>query len=743
MRHLPVYTLDLETRLNVDSIAFDSEETTKSPIEQIAFPTFREELKAAFENYEESLKDQDHSLELLLLMRDIDAIMDVMNKYESLISSELFMEDPDFKELEIYLVIFDMILRYRYGIGLYETDESFSSYYSRKTEEIAVYLEVIEMNYTLPTFIFPYDEIPDESRTEYVDQLTDFIQELCDEDDRYLAANNEIYYQLARISLPTKSDWSINFSGWRFGYLEQRAIQAEVLMHLKNGLRQAYLDNYEWDIQKYVDAINMMYHHNLIISGIEVETTFEDLGKIDYIDASFIHTGILGASMYNAADVYADNVRMLGNRGHGIAAERANHLIDKALFKDASILGDDNAKDGADRLVNGDHIQTKYCRTGGECISECFTNGEFRYTVDGKPMQIEVPKDKYEQALQSMRDRIKNGDMEHLGITDPHEAEKIIRKGNITYKTAKRIAKAGTIEGITFDTARGMVTGIQTFGISASISFATSIWRGEDANEALNQAMKDGSKIFGQHVMQHVLTQQIGRTAIEKSLRPATDYVVKNVLGSKTSAQIVNTFFRTAASQSSIYGGAAMNHLSKLMRGNIVTMAITTVVLSSGSILDIINGKISGGQLFKNLGTTGASVGGAAIGATLGSVVPVVGTFIGGVIGGVIGGKVSKKALDAVIDDDSVHTIEILKTQFVANIEDLQLDRDELNFIANKIFYEKELPKQLKNIFAASSSEEYISQWMDPYIEAILKVRPRIKDIGQMLEAQNTTLIEQ
>jgi len=31
---------------------------------------------------------------------------------------------------------------------------------------------------------------------------------------------------------------------------------------------------------------------------------------------------------------------------------------------------------------------------------------------------------------------------------------------------------------------------------------------------------------------------------------------------------------------------------------------------------------------------------------------------------------------------------------------------------------------------------------MDPYIEAILKTRPRIKDIGQMLEAQNVILIE-
>lgn len=397
-------------------------------------------------------------MELLLLIRDIDAVMQVMNKCESLLSSELALENPDFEAVETYLVVFDMALRYRYGLGLYDTDESFYSYYARKTEEIA-----------------------------------------------------------------TKHDWSVNFSGWRFCYLEQRAIQAEVMVQLKNGLRQAYLDNYEWDIQKFVDSLYVMYHHNLIISGIEVETSFEDLGKIDYIDASFIHTGVLGASMYNGADVYADNVRMLGNRGHGIAAERANHLIDKALFKNASILGDDNTKDGADRIVNGDYIQTKYCRTGGECVSECFTNGKFRYTVNGKPMQIEVPKDKYEQALQSMRDHIKNGDMEHLGITDQSEAEKIIRKGTITYKTAKRIAKAGTIEGITFDTVRGMVTGIQTFGISASISFAANIWRGEDADEALNQAMKDGSKIFGQHIMQHVLTQQIGRTAVEKSLRPATD----------------------------------------------------------------------------------------------------------------------------------------------------------------------------------------------------------------------------
>lgn len=39
------------------------------------------------------------------------------------------------------------------------------------------------------------------------------------------------------------------------------------------------------------------------------------------------------------------------------------------------ILGDDNAKDGADRLVNGIEIQSKYCKSGVACIQECFENG--------------------------------------------------------------------------------------------------------------------------------------------------------------------------------------------------------------------------------------------------------------------------------------------------------------------------------------------------------------------------------
>lgn len=734
MKQLPIYSLDLETRLQLDKFTYDSEEYDKETLEGLAFEYFYQELIEELENTEEVLKTENNSIELLMLGRDIDAIMTILNKYEEDLQTE---EDEDL--LLLYSFIYHIGLRYRYTLGLYDTDETFSSYKERKIEHLDEIYQVDDGDFQLPTLAISHDEVIDESRTNYVDMLLQTANELFGEGDRFESAYNEIEYQLCRFELPTKYDWSPNFSGWRFGYLEQRAIQAEVIMHLKNGLRDAFLNEDDWNIQKYITALNIMYYVNLKVSDVEIEQSPADLPEVDYIDASYINTGILGASMYNAGITYADNVRMLGSRGHGVAAERANDLIDKVIGKDALLLGDDNAKNGADRLVNGQAIQTKYCATGGKAISECFENGKFRYVVNGQPMQIEVPKDKYEQAVQSMRERIQRGDLSDLGITDPSQADQIVRKGNVSYKTAQRIAKAGTVEGISYDAAKGMVTGLQTFGVSATLSFATAIWRGENADEALETALKDGTKIFGRHVMQHVLTQQVGRTAIEKSLRPATDYVVKNILGSKTSAQIVNTFFRSA-SQSSIHGAAALNNLSKLMRGNIVTMAITTAVLSAGSIYDIINGRISGSQLFKNIGTTGASVGGAAIGAAMGSVVPVFGTFIGGVVGGIIGGKVSKKALDAVIDDDSIETMETFKRIFVENIEELQFDRDELNYIAGKIFDEKALPKELKLIYAASDPEEYIAQKMDLYIDAILKVRPKIKDLSNFVENYQETV---
>lgn len=114
-------------------------------------------------------------------------------------------------------------------------------------------------------------------------------------------------------------------------------------------------------------------------------------------------------------------------RGYAFAAERANHLYDKVHGKDAKIVGDDNLFNGADRVVDGINIQSKYCKSGLKCIEECFKDGRFRYmNADGSPMQIEVPSDKYDAAVQAMENKIKNSQMP--GVTDPKDAKNIVRK---------------------------------------------------------------------------------------------------------------------------------------------------------------------------------------------------------------------------------------------------------------------------------------------------------------------------
>ena len=48
--------------------------------------------------------------------------------------------------------------------------------------------------------------------------------------------------------------------------------------------------------------------------------------------------------------------------------------------------------------------------------------------TDGKPMKIEVPSDKYDEAVRAMEEKIKNGQVK--GVSDPNEAKNIVKKGD-------------------------------------------------------------------------------------------------------------------------------------------------------------------------------------------------------------------------------------------------------------------------------------------------------------------------
>ncbi len=381
-------------------------------------------------------------------------------------------------------------------------------------------------------------------------------------------------------------------------------------------------------------------------------------------------------------------------------------------------------------------IQSKYCASGSKCINECFNKqGQFRYyTPDGSPMQIEVPSDMYDEAVRAMQDKIRNGQVK--GVTDPVKAKDIVRQGNYSYQQARNIARAGNIDSLKFDAQTGIVTGLYSGGISAAISFAVSIWNGEDFDDAVINAGMSFLKIGGSVAVTSLCASQLARTSVNSALVGTTDAIVA-AMGPKASALLVNAF----RSGSNIYGAAAMKSASKLLRGNIVTAAISTAVLSTVDVANIFMGRISGAQLFKNLTTTAASVGGAtagwaggaAAGAAVGSIIPGVGTAIGGFVGGLLGafgggsaaGELTKSVLDEFVEDDAEEMIRIIQSKFEDLAGEYLINKDEAEKIADSLKDEID-GSTLKDMFASSSRRRFAEDLLRPLFDEIVRKRKHI-----------------
>ena len=495
-------------------------------------------------------------------------------------------------------------------------------------------------------------------------------------------------------------------------------------------------------------------------NNYDIEKTFKEIQekiKNGQIEVASSTAGIIYGNVSNASTIYGMD-KFNTPRGHGFAAENANHLYDKISKGD--FIGKDNVKltgeeidpktgriikNGADRVVDGVNIQTKYCASGSKCISECFENGKLRYlNSDGTPMQIEVPSDKYDAAVKAMENRIRNGEVP--GVSDPSKAKEIVRKGNFTYEQAKNIARFGTVESITFDAVNGVIIATRAMGISATLTFATAIWSGEDFDAAIKKATYAGLKFGGTTFVTAILSSQLSRVGLNSALVGSSEAIV-SLMGSKASAILVNAF----RSGGNIYGAAAMKSAAKLLRGNAITGAVSVVVLSSFDVANIFRGRISGSQLFKNIANTASTVaggtagwvGGATAGAAIGSAIPIVGTAIGGVVGGILGsfvggaaaGKVSGAVLNEFIEDDANKMVKIVEKVFTQLAEDYLLNKKEAENIIDKL-KDKLTGKLLKDLFASSGRERFANNILEPLVEEEVKKRKVIK-VPSIIEMYN------
>lgn len=462
-----------------------------------------------------------------------------------------------------------------------------------------------------------------------------------------------------------------------------------------------------------------------------------------------VEAGGLGVGAFQTVNNQYEEEKFHARQGHGFAAERANTLYDNFTGHDAKVVGDDNAKNGADRIVDGVYIQSKYCASGSRCINECFEEngkGTFRYMIDGKPMQIEVPSDKYDEALKAMEEKIRNGQVK--GVTDPEEAKNIVRKGHFTYAQAKNIAKAGTIESLTYDAVNGIIIATSAFGVTAMITLATSVWNGEDFEDAVKIATYSGLKVGGTAFVTSVLAAQLSKAGLNSALVGSSEVIV-SMMGPKASAVLINAF---RAGAKPIYGAAAMKSAAKLLRGNAITAGVTFVVLSSFDVANIFRGRISGKQLFKNMAGTAATVGGGTggwiAGAAAGSaVLPGIGTVIGGIAGSLVGGAAAGKATNAVvgtfIEDDADEMVEIIQAVFTDMASEYLLSNKEAEKSVDKL-RDKLDGKILKDMFASSDRKLFARNMLTPIIEKETAKREIIHNLSteQMMNSVKTVLEE-
>ena len=419
------------------------------------------------------------------------------------------------------------------------------------------------------------------------------------------------------------------------------------------------------------------------------------------------------------------------SRGVGFAAEQGNNLKDVWAGLNAKVVGGNNLKNGADRIIEYKDgttiwIQDKYCCTAAQSVKAAFENGTYRYVdPNGKPMQLEVPADQYAEAVELMKKSIANGEVK--GVTDPEQANTIVRKGGLTYKQAKNLAKAGTFESLKYDAANGAVAATGAFGISTAISFAILSLNGYEFKDALKESAMSGLKSGAVVFITDILAGQISKTqavkGLAKSLRPTVE---------KLTGKFGEGFARAIAGvgKNAVYENVS-SYASKVLAQNIISSVILTAVLSANDIRDLFRGRISVGQFYKDLAETSLGIVGGNIGyiagGALGTLIgPGIGTAIGSILGSMIVGGltygISGMVLDKITEDDAEQMLDIINAEFAQMAEDYIISEKEAEYIIEKLM--KKLDSDtLKDMYAAGDRNGFAGELLTPLFEEAAKSR--------------------
>lgn len=478
-----------------------------------------------------------------------------------------------------------------------------------------------------------------------------------------------------------------------------------------------------------------MNYYGLAYTEIEPASDIFEKNEIEFLEKT-LTTAILAGSEKANVELYRELKNyMNGRQGAGYAAEYGNITIDRLLGKNVvneaqnldPITGR-QVKDGADRIVNGVEIQTKYCKEFSTFYADTFPEGRIRYrSIGGKPMKLEVPRDKYLEYCNKLQQKIDAGDIE--GLPKGTRAKDILKKGYHTYNGSKNIVDSGTVESLLTDAANGIKCAFPYATVSFAIAFATAVWNGEEVEHAFESASSVAMKgILGSSI-RYSIALQATRSQIDilglgvKMENPMMTRIVEPLVEDIKNSELAGTEL-----------GKTLG-LQNITEKEFVSGTITVVTVFGPDIYKFFSGKISIKQLFKNSAVGAATIGGAKAGGELGAkignaILPGVGMTIGGVVGSIVAaasaGMLAKSILNEFIEDDAIKMFIIFKEEFLDIVTLSGLNKEEFHQIAEMTFLNEDFSEVLQTMFSMEDSRLFAQNYVNECVVRIMKGRKTI-----------------
>lgn len=277
--------------------------------------------------------------------------------------------------------------------------------------------------------------------------------------------------------------------------------------------------------------------------------------------------------------------------GHGFAAEDANALDDLLKVRRVSQVGKSNTLNGPDRIVDGVEIQTKYCRTPTATFNEAFDGtGIYRY---GNQV-LEVPCGQRSDVVGKMAEAIREGRVP--AVTDPAQAESMVREGRASYAQARRIARPGNLDSLAFDAQIHFANAALTSGIAFAAAGCRSLPTAPDKKAALGDVAISAVQAGTKSLFTGVATSQLVRIRFARQATVLVRSGLKQTTRTGTGRRVVNAV-ASASCRKAVRGIAATNHVAKLLRSSIIGSAVSFGVATVPDIGSAMVGRMTWSQV--------------------------------------------------------------------------------------------------------------------------------------------------